>query len=154
MSLYAFSNMIKYNSKKLWMSTLGNSGLTPQYEKRLLTEFTDKEFICFNNSYKDFSPEKMSPYDFVYLDPPYSITKAVYNSGWTEENDIELFNWCDELTKNGIRFMMSNIIDNGRNVNENLKRWSEKYNVIELDNEFSYTGKVKEVIIMNYKIDK
>ncbi|MEG1611105.1 MAG: DNA adenine methylase [Alistipes sp.] len=51
---------------------------------------------------------------FVYLDPPYHPVSETANftgyvqGGWTERDQIRLKNACDQLTKRGIKFLLSN----------------------------------------------
>jgi site-specific DNA-adenine methylase len=96
--------------------------------------------------------------DFIYLDPPYLITNATYNSIWSKQKENELFQTLDFLNERGIKWALSNIIESKGNININLKSWIEKnkYTIHELD--FNYKnsnyqrknkGKDVEVLITN-----
>ena len=49
---------------------------------------------------------------FVYADPPYLITCATYNEqgGWTEKDEYDLLAFLDNLSKNRIKFALSNVL--------------------------------------------
>ncbi|WP_303961864.1 Dam family site-specific DNA-(adenine-N6)-methyltransferase [Succinatimonas hippei] len=94
---------------------------------------------------------------FVYLDPPYfpiaekSFTSYQPNQ-WTEENDYELFEFCKELDKRGIRFMLSNstapfIIDLYKNFEMEMINATRSINA-----SGSTRGQIKEIIITNYDL--
>lgn len=64
-----------------------------------------------NESYTDTRPDALNSGDLVYLDPPYLITMAVYNSFWTEESDCSLYNYIDSLTNiSHAKVILSNVI--------------------------------------------
>src|SRR5690606_7719289 len=97
--------------------------------------------------------------DFVYLDPPYSQTNAIYNEqrGWSLEDDNEVFNLLEELNSKGIKWGLSNVFENKGKVNQHLIDWCEKNNwKVHYFEGFSYAshGKgnasTKEVYIYNY----
>lgn len=107
---------------------------------------------CVN--YKNLTP---STGDFVYCDPPYLITGAAYNSSWKLANEYEFIRWLDELNDMGVMFGVSNVLRHQGRVNVPLLRWSEKYNVHNLDHKYTTyaNGKhrdfpTQEVYICNY----
>lgn len=97
----------------------------------------------------------------MYCDPPYLITCASYNEqdGWNETKERELLNLLDELNERGVRFALSNVLENKGKSNDILKEWSKKYKVHHLNNTYgncNYHAKDKsnnttdEVLIVNY----
>lgn len=98
---------------------------------------------------------------FIYCDPPYLNTTAIYNEkhrgGWNIEDDYALFNHLDKLHQRGGKFGMSNVFENKGIVNQHLIDWVEEngYNV-HFFNGFSYAAMGKgnaksvEVYICNY----
>ena len=101
----------------------------------------------------------MSSNDFVYLDPPYFNTTATYNEngGWSENDENDLYKFCEELNSNNIKFAMSNVFENKGIKNNKLIEWVEKnnFNVYTFD-KFTYcacgkgNSNAKEVLITNY----
>ena len=51
---------------------------------------------------------------FIYLDPPYTNTLAIYNEndGWGIESDYKLFKELDRLSELGVKWAMSNVLEN------------------------------------------
>ena len=97
--------------------------------------------------------------DFVYLDPPYFNTTAVYNenNGWSETDENDLYSLCESLNTNNIKFGMSNVFENKGVDNQKLIDWcyTNNWNVYTFD-KFSYmacgkgNSNAKEVFITNY----
>ena len=65
----------------------------------------------------------------------------------------------DKANEKGIKFALSNVLENKGKANDILKEWSKKYNVIHLNNSYgncNYHAKDKtnngtdEVLIINY----
>ena len=108
--------------------------------------------------------------EFVYADPPYLITDAVYNenAGWNEKEERELLNLLDKLNKKGIKFALSNVLQKKKlNIkNEILYNWLEKNKDKYFINEIEYhyrsasynkknrDGLEEEVLITNYKVEE
>ena len=98
----------------------------------------------------------------MYVDPPYLISDASYNAhdgGWSEKDDIDLFCVLDTLTEHNVKWMMSNVLSHGGVDNVGLIQFSNRYNVLHLDVDYSScVGTVKkegfsdEVIIANYEL--
>ncbi|WP_370387718.1 DNA adenine methylase [Snodgrassella alvi] len=93
---------------------------------------------------------------FVYLDPPYDpvSTTASFTSytkdGFSREEQIRLRQYCDELNKRGIKFMLSN------SATDFICKQYAKYNIEIISAkrlvgaDASRRGKIKEVIVRNY----
>lgn len=118
-------------------------------------EFSNKDFV-------DFDLSSLGPQDFVYCDPPYLITTGSYNDGnrgfkdWSIREEEELYALLDNLNEQNIRFALSNVLMHKGEINESLLKWSKKYKVIHLNNDYansSYNtkrGGSDEVLITNY----
>lgn len=97
--------------------------------------------------------------DFVYLDPPYLNTTATYteNDGWSVNDEDSLYEFCEKLTKNNIKFGMSNVFENKGVINHKISDWCKgnNFNVYTFD-KFTYmacgkgNSNAKEVFITNY----
>lgn len=94
---------------------------------------------------------------FVYFDPPYDPVSDSSNftgytkSGFTKDDQIELKELCDELTKNGVKFLLSN------SSTKFIKELYKDYN-IEIVTAKRYInsnkdarGSIEEVLIRNYE---
>lgn len=94
---------------------------------------------------------------FVYLDPPYDPVSVTSNftgyskGGFSKDEQIRLRNCCDELTKRGIKFMLSNsstefIRDLYSDYNIQIVQAKRAINSIA-----SKRGDVDEVVVRNYE---
>jgi DNA adenine methylase len=94
---------------------------------------------------------------FVYLDPPYYPVSNTANftgysrGGFSREDQIHLKECCDDLTRRGIKFMLSN------SATEFIKDLYAKYNITyvqakrAINSNASKRGQVDEVVVRNYE---
>lgn len=94
---------------------------------------------------------------FVYLDPPYDPVSVTSNftgyskGGFTQADQIRLRECCDELTKRGIKFMLSN------SSTEFIHAQYAAYNITvvrakrAINSVASRRGDVDEVVVRNYE---
>ena len=162
----AFNYQIRFNKNGDYNMPFGRnrSSFNPTLEKNFV-KFIDKlhnknvSFLC--QDFTQFNFEDLTKDDLVYCDPPYLITCASYNEqdGWNETKERELLSLLDELNERGIKFALSNVLENKGKTNEILKECSKKYTVHHLNNTYgncNYHAKDKssnttdEVLITNY----
>lgn len=107
---------------------------------------------------------KVSSDDFVYLDPPYTMTTAPYNDGnrnqnWEIKDDVELINYIEKLDQVGIKFALSNVLSHRGESNQILIDYLVKNDNLKVHhlsksyyNSSYHTkpGKSDEVLITNY----
>ena len=162
----AFNYQIRFNSKGEYNMPFGKnrSSFNPSLEKtfiKFINKINDINICFINKDFRELQIDRLNNEDFVYIDPPYLITCASYNEkdGWNETNEKDLLNLCDNLHSKGIKFALSNVLENKGKSNDILKEWSQKYNVIHLNNTYSncnYHAQDKsinstdEVLITNY----
>ena len=162
----AFNYQIRFNNKGEYNMPFGRnrSSFNPTLEKNFI-RFVDKlntlNIGFMNMNFKLLNLDCLSSNDFIYCDPPYLITTASYNEngGWNEDKEKELLTLLDKADEKGIKFALSNVLENKGKSNDILKEWSKKYNVIHLNNSYgncNYHAKDKtnngtdEVLIINY----
>lgn len=159
---HSFNNQVRFNKKGEFNMPFGKRSFNPTLKQKFKDfsnaiqkkdiEFTNKNFISLDIN-------KLGENDFVYLDPPYLVTEATYNTGWNEETEKELLSLCDRLNEKGIKFAISNVLEHNGSKNEILINWSKNYNVNYLDYDYSNCNYHKkdnghksiEVLITNYK---
>ena len=99
---------------------------------------------------------------FFYLDPPYFKSDAQYNEGWDEKAEHALYEFLDDCTEKGIKWMLSNVIHNNGKPNEILIEWLKKrqytYNIYYMKRDYSNSnyqrknnGPTLEVAVTNYR---
>ena len=92
---------------------------------------------------KDFNDINFKQFDkpFFYCDPPYLLGDASYNEngGWDETKETELLQYLKELSHNGIKFALSNVLEHKGNTNTILlnRAIDNKFNIIYLNKNYS-----------------
>ncbi len=168
LTYFSFSNLIRFNNKDEFNIPYGHRCyLDKTHESNIIKSYyvvQEKKIKMLNNNAFDVLKEiKENKKQFIYLDPPYTNTMAVYNEqraggGWSIEDDIKLFKELDRLNELGIKWAMSNVLENKGIKNTHIEQWAIKnnYKIIEfIDKEYSALGKgsamTREVLIINYE---
>jgi adenine-specific DNA-methyltransferase len=159
LQIYAFQNMIRFNTKLEMNTPVGNNEFSEGIEERIL-KFKPRvkkiEYSC--GSYRDINIKNYPDDTIFYFDPPYFITKAEYNDGkrglegWNAQNESELLAFISELDKKGLKFILSNVLYHNGNSHHLLLEWikNHNFNTIEIG-ETGIKYPRKEVLITNYK---
>ncbi len=164
---YSFNNIIRFNSKLEFNTSFGlnRSSYNESISDNLfefLNSLNSKDVIFTNYNFQDYDISTLDENDFVYLDPPYLITTAPYNTMWSETEEHKLLDFMETLNSKKIRYALSNVLENKGNVNEILMGYlkSNTYlvtNYLNIDySNSSYNIKDKtegttvEVLITNY----
>lgn len=169
LTCYSFNHQIRFNNKYEFNTPFGKnrSVYNNTIEQNLLNflfNIKNKNIEFISNDFSYIKDYKFEVNDFVYCDPPYLISNASYNDGkrgfgnWTQYEDDKLLELLDFLNDKGVKFLLSNVITHKGITNENLKKWSSKYNIKNIDKKYNncnYQLKNKntttqEVIIYNY----
>lgn len=166
MLTHAFNYQIRFSKQGNYNMPFGRnrSSFNPNMEKnfiRFIDRLNELDIYFLNSDFNKLNTDKLGEGDFVYCDPPYLVTCASYNEadGWNETKERELLDLLDDLNSKGIRFALSNVLDNKGKSNDILKEWAEKYNINYLNHTYgncNYHAKDKsnnstvEVLITNY----
>jgi len=110
----------------------------------------------FNKDYSDVLKE-LDKKSFVYLDPPYhplsenSNFTGYVQGGWNIFDQVDLKTACDELDKNGIKFLLSNSSSEFiKDLYKDYKVFTVKANRA-INSNGANRGEVDEVLIKNYE---
>lgn len=115
------NNMIRFNK---------SGGFNQTWGKRKFNASMQAKLDAFRERIKDKDIEfHVGSFDSVtgkdnwifFVDPPYLVSVAGYNSGWGEPEEHRLYDFL-----RGKRFVMTNFLRKGSNVNEILKAAIEK----------------------------
>ena len=164
---YSFNYQMRFNNSHEYNSSFGKTASTMNDSiRKNLNIFVDKlhsgDYVFLNKLFADFDFSDFGEGDFVYCDPPYSISTGVYQdgkrgfNGWNKEDDEKLFSLLDGLNEKGVKFAMSNAFENKGLKNNELIEWSKKYKVHHFNmnyNGSNYQRKASttdEVLITNY----
>lgn len=141
---YSMNNIIRFNSDNEFNSSNGNQSYNKIIKNRLLAHhrlFQDVEI--WNRDVFDIDFSQITESDFVYLDPPYLNTTAVYNEkralgNWDRKCDLRLFRLIDGLNERNVRFGMSNVFACRGKENTHLIEWcaDRGYQVHHLDRNY------------------
>lgn len=162
--VYGFNNQIRFNKKDEFNIPVGKRDFNKIIKSNLI-EFineikrSNSEFIS-----SDFRSIEADYYtnSFVYADPPYLITNASYNeqNGWNEVCENALYYKLDSLNELGVKFALSNVIENKGKRNIILGEWieSRNYNIHYLDKNYNNSNyqikdrskKTVEILVTNY----
>lgn len=170
--LYAFNNDIRFSKTGNFNLPVGKTDFNLNNAlklKRYIQRVQEIKcrFIC-----ADFLSENIKQMieaaDFIYMDPPYLITTAVYNESnqWNNEDEHRLLDFIDYLIKEKKSFMLSNVIEKKNKRNEPLYYWTQKrknfIDIIDINyhyrsssyNKINRDGREQEVIIIPKVVEK
>lgn len=161
---FSFNNLIRFTSKPPYKfnAPVGIRVFLTDKHSELIKNACDKSknISLTNYDFRNVDYSILTSLDFVYLDPPYYISSAEYNKLWTEKEEMDLYNICDDLTKRNIKWAMSNMIMNNNIEHTLLKEWCLKnnYSMHYINTKYSgWTGNKlisykgsQEVLITNY----
>lgn len=163
LSFWSFCNLMRFNSNNEFNTPYGNRCFT-KTDAVLICEahkvLKNKNIkICNNNAFDILKGITENNNQFLYFDPPYQNSNAIYNEkGWGYEDDEKLFNELDRLTKLGIKWAYSNVLSIKGKDNNHIEQWVNKNGYIIIDFEqkqYSSIGKgnseAREVLIINYE---
>ncbi len=166
--LFSFNGLIRFNQKSKFNASYGFS--TARGKKTVLTLLKEyhetldtSKIILSNKDFRKLDADKLNENDFLYFDPPYLNTTAVYNenrlTGWNENDEIELLNFLEKLDRRGIKWGMSNSLRGKCGThNERLKEWSKNFTTHYFDKQYQAFGQSNknniEVYITNYEKEK
>ena len=167
LTYFSFSNLIRFNSKNEFNMPYGHRCfLSREHVANFYLAhdaFNSKNIVMINkDAFELLSKITTNNNQFIYLDPPYSNTLAIYNEkrafgGWNIEHDNKLFQELNRLNKLGVKWAMSNVLENKGIKNTHIEKWAieNNYKIIEFrDKKYSALGKgsanTREVLIINY----
>jgi adenine-specific DNA-methyltransferase len=156
--LYGFQQQIRFNSNYNFNNPVGMRWFNDKVLEKMISfsrVLKEKEVIFKSCDYTELISD-INNDTFVYMDPPYRLTTGTYNDGkrgfkgWNEIYEEKLFEFADYLSINGVKFMISYVLEHKDEINYQLKSWIEDrgYRIISIPN---IPGrKRKEVLIVNY----
>lgn len=132
--VYAFNNDIRFNSDGNFNLPVGKTDFNKNNYMKLV-EYNERakhinyEFIC-SDFRSDELKEVLKSADFIYCDPPYLITTAVYNenNGWSEKDETDLLDLLKQMNDCGKQFALSNVLKKEGKTNFLLDKWIKENN--------------------------
>ena len=154
-----FNGLYRVNSKGFFNSPYGK----PIYKfiidtdrfVAMSTYLKEHNITLCSNTY-EYVLDKLKKGDFVYLDPPYDrVSTTSFTSyskyDFTQADQHRLRLACDKLNERGVKFMLSNsptdfIVEEFKDYHQSFVSASRIVN-----SKVEGRGKVKEIIVRNYK---
>lgn len=128
---YSINHLLRFNQKNEFNVSNGNDSYNDKNFQQLKDmQESFKNVIVLNKDVFNLDFDSLTENDFVYFDPPYLNTTAVYNEkgafgGWNIECDYKLFEICERLHKKGVKWGMSNVFENRGIKNDHLIEWCQ-----------------------------
>lgn len=165
--VYGFNNDLRFSKDNHYNLPVGKTDLNSS-NIRKVREYIDRiheidaNFIC--GDFRDPAVRlHIDAADFVYMDPPYLITDAVYNEcgQWGRESEEALLAMLDDFLVLGKNFCLSNVLEKTTAHNDLLASWIETHvneiQVYDIDYHYrgaSYNkkhrdGNEREIIVIN-----
>lgn len=157
--LYSFNNDIRFNSEGKFNLPVGKTDFNKANINKLsnyLNFIKNKNFEYMCLDFENIKIKEIArKVDFIYMDPPYLITTAVYNEskGWDENREKKLLQLIDYFIQENKLFILSNILQRGEKINTILEAWIKKNkNKIEVEyidysyKSSSYNKKNREIV--------
>ena len=154
-----FNGLFRVNSSGEFNSPFGhykNPNIVNAPVLRAVSKYFNASKIEFHNEDFAVTLQRLPKGSFVYLDPPYDPVSDTanftgYNKGGFDRNEqIRLKECCDDLTKRGIKFMLSN------SATDFIKELYKDYDITivqakrAINADASKRGAIEEVLIRNY----
>lgn len=154
-----FNGLFRVNSSGEFNAPFGhykNPNIVNEPVLRAVSKYFRSADIAFFSEDFAVTLQKVGKGGFVYLDPPYdpiSDTSSFtgYNKGGFDRNEqIRLKECCDELTRRGVKFMLSN------SATEFIKELYKDYEITivkakrAINADATKRGAIEEVLIRNY----
>lgn len=160
--VFSFNNQINYNKKGLFNMSVGGRDFNSNMRKKIALfseRLKEKEVQFTKKDFRAFSLDDIPKDTFIYCDPPYLITDAVYNAHWTTTEEMELLDFLEKADAKGFRFALSNLLVGKNRKNSILSDWIARkhYNCYHLNKSYTNcnyhridrTGITDEVLITN-----
>jgi DNA adenine methylase Dam len=156
----AFNNQIRFNRKGEFNLPYGSRNYIDL--NRIYTALSVSSNYSIDVTNKDFREVCESYLNdtkaTLLLDPPYHTTTATYNTGWTEQDEHDLYAYLDQLDMNGVKWMLTNVLRNRGTTNEIFAQWldTNTYVDIELNGEYGNSSRFKsehktlELLVKNF----
>lgn len=154
----SFNNQIRFNNKREFNLPYGKRNRLDinKLEKHCERLSSGAYYFC-NWHWEDVLREYQDREGVTFfLDPPYLCSTATYNSSWTEQDEIDLYKTLDNLTKKGVKWLLTNAVNNRGRYNEHFDKFQEYYNSVPLNGDFRNSSRFKsnhptiELLVRNY----
>lgn len=163
LSRAGFNGMMRFNKKGEWNIPFCKkpNRFAPAYITKICNQIESVSRIIkrytweFNNVSFIETIERANSNDIIYCDPPYYGRYTDYYNGWTEKDEIELF---EALKRTRAKFILSTWHHNDYRENDMLNRFWRNFNVTTKEHFYHGGGKIEnrhamtEALVFNFEI--
>ena len=157
---HSFSNINRANKKGEFNANFGRRTFNENGIERVLNFKEENKDGRIKFKAGRYDEIEILEGDFVYVDPPYSITSAEYNKFWSDDEEIRFYQWLEDVNSRGIPFGLSNVTHHKGKVNEFLLDFIERngFNVVELNKTYCLdrsggkSSDTREVYVTNVEV--
>lgn len=163
LSRAGFNGMMRFNKKGEWNIPFCKkpNRFSPAYITKICNQVEQISHIIKRSNWSFINADFKSVLSFanendlIYCDPPYYGRYVDYYNGWTEDDEIALFN---ALSNTRAKFILSTWHHNDFRENEMLKNLWSKFNVITKEHFYHSGGKIEnrhsmiEALVFNFDL--
>lgn len=158
LQIYAFQNMIRFNSSRNMNTPVGNNEFNDGIKERLLNfKIKSPQFQLILGNYENIAFDKYPINTVFYFDPPYFVTQAEYNDGkrglegWDVDKESALLKTLLSIHQKGYKFMLSNVLVHRGKRHNLLIEWinTHDFKIIEIGETGIKYPRI-EVLIKNF----
>lgn len=165
LSRAGFNGMMRFNRKGEWNVPFCKKAgrFAPAYVTKICNQIERvgriirKKDWDFNNTSFLETIEKAKANDIIYCDPPYFGRYVDYYNGWTEQDELDLF---EALWRTPAKFILSTWHHNDYRENEMINRYWGRFNVMTKDHFYHNGGKIEnrrsvvEALVFNFDVQE
>ena len=165
LSRAGFNGMMRFNRKGEWNIPFCKKAnrFAPAYITKICNQIHHIAHIIrqkeweFNNVDFIQTIERAKPGDIIYCDPPYFGRYVDYYNGWTEQNEVELF---EALSRTPAKFILSTWHHNDYRSNEMIQRYWGHFNITTKDHFYHNGGNIEnrhsvvEALVFNFDLQE
>ncbi len=164
LSRTGFNGMMRFGSKGNWNIPFCKKPerFSQAYITKIVNQVSnisdiiqpEPEWIFYNNSFSGIIP-LASKNDIIYCDPPYFGRYVDYYNGWTEKDEILLF---EQLSETSAKFILSTWHHNDWRENEMINKYWNNFNIVTKDHFYHSGGKIEnrrtivEALVCNFNL--
>ena len=157
--LYGYQQQMRFNGNHSFNNPVGMRWFNDKVLEKMISfsRILKEKNVVFECSDYIGLLKKIPKNAFIYMDPPYMLTKGSYNDGkrgflgWNKKLEKEFLTFVDEFDKNNNKFMISYVLQHKGKINNEVTRWIRQkgYHRINLKPKPGINR--KEVLIINYE---
>jgi DNA adenine methylase len=164
LSRAGFNRMIRFNSKGNWNVPFCKkpNRFSKAYVTKIVNQVSQVSSLINSKwtfeikDFRDVIPSAKEN-DIIYCDPPYHGRYVDYYTGWTDEDEKDLY---EALVNSKAKFILSTWHHNGYRKNAMIDQYWSKFNMVTRNHFYHAGGKIEnrnsivEALVFNFKLNR